>query len=397
MSHAHRLQPGIAFAAGRRPPPCWRLLLLDATPGARPRTVSRALERVMRTLNSVRHGEVRDLAGQPAEHQRATADQFAGLEVLLGFGPRLFDPEYHAPALTRARRPDFLAYLPETPGLGALPWSRGAPSGEADVAVQLTGEHEAGVNVAAVEVWKLITDDALPLAVSASFTGFGRPDGRGWLDFHDGVSNLEADQRLTAMEAAPDPDWMSGGTYLAFLRLGIDLSTWRARDRDEQELLVGRDKLSGTAIIATRRGDDGTVVPVAARPDTALDIDRIDPPQTTDPILEASHIHRANQNRASPSAPGGWRMFRQGYDFLDSIGPHGPDAGLNFVSFQRDLSVLQQVLHLPGWLGEVNFGGPANPGPGDPADPGFVTLRAGGFYAVPPLAEPFPGAALFAD
>lgn len=397
MSTEHRLQPGIYFAAGQRPPPCWRVLLVDVTPGARPPDVSHALERLVRTLEDARDGVVRDLAGQPAEHAQATADQFAGLELLLGFGPRLFDPEHHAPALTRACRPDFLAYLPETAGLAALPWARDAASGEADIALQLTAEHQAGVDAAAVEVWKLIADEALPLVVSATFSGFGRPDGRGWLEFHDGVSNLEAHQRLAAIEAAPDPDWMAGGTYLAFLRLGVDLLAWRALDRARQELLVGRDKLSGLAIIATSRDEDGTVVPVAAEPDSAPEVDRIDPPQTTDPILEASHIHRANQNRASPSAPGGWRMFRQGYDFLDGIGPHGPDVGLNFVSFQRDLSVLQQVLHLPGWLGEVNFGGPAVPGPGEPTDPGFVTLRAGGLYAVPPRSEPFPGAALFAN
>ena len=100
---------------------------------------------------------------------------------------------------------------------------------------------------------KLIADERLPLRVSASFGGFGRHDGRGWLDFHDGVSNLDANQRLTALEARGDPAWMEGGAYMAFLRLSIDLALWRSLERREQELLIGRDKLSGAAITRVER------------------------------------------------------------------------------------------------------------------------------------------------
>lgn len=193
---------------------------------------------------------------------------------------------------------------------------------------------------------------------------------------------------------------MNHGTYLAFLRIGIDLAGWRSLPRATQELLVGRDKLSGAALVGTSRARDGTVLPIAgpapdlgARPEDRTDW--IDPPQTTDPLLEASHVHRANQNRASASAPGGLRMFRQGYDFLEDLGPSGPVAGLNFVSFQSDLQTFHHVLHVPGWLGDVAFGGPANPGAGEPAEPRFLEIRAGGLYAVPPRTDPFPGADLF--
>jgi hypothetical protein len=106
-------------------------------------------------------------------------------------------------------------------------------------------------------------------------------------------------------------------------------------------------------------------------------------------------VHRANQSRASPQAPAAHRIFRQGYDFLEDVGPDGPRLGLNFVSFQRDLGALQHLLHLPGWLGDVNFGGRADAGPGEPPALGFVSLAGGGLYAVAPRARPFPGAALF--
>lgn len=88
-------------------------------------------------------------------------------------------------------------------------------------------------------------------------------------------------------------------------------------------------------------------------------------------------------------------MFRQGYEFLDGLGPDGPSLGLTFVSFQRDLSTVQHLLHLPGWLGDVNFGGRGGRGPGEPPAIAFVSLVAGGLYAVPPRAGPFPGADVF--
>jgi Dyp-type peroxidase family len=398
-----RLQPGIHIA-GTRPPPCWRLLLLDVVPRAAPAGVYRGLRRVLGMLGALADGHVRELEGQPADHARASVEQFAGLTLLVAFGRRLFDPAAHDPPLTAATRPSYLSYLPKD-AFGGLPWAEPVsgrrPIGEADIALQLTAERQAGVNCAAVEAWKLIHDEGLPFAIRSPFSGFGRHDGRGWLEFHDGVSNLPSDQRLEALSAGADPPWMAGGTYMAFLRIRVDLAAWRALERPHQELIVGRDKLSGAGLIGTARDPSGSLVPVAApvpdpRGDREAPRDWIDPPQTTDAVIEASHIHRANQSRASPGAPAGLRMFRQGYDFLEGIGPEGPSAGLNFVSFQRDLQALHHVLHLPGWLGDVSFGGPAAPGPREPAEPRLLALLAGGLYAVPPRAEPFPGAGLLA-
>jgi deferrochelatase/peroxidase EfeB len=389
------LQPGIYHAHGERPAPCFGLLTLDVSPQAGPADASAALAAVHAMLSGLPEGRVRDLDGQPAERAAHSAEQFEQLHALVGYGRRLFDPALHRPALTAAPRPDHLAYLPRDGPFPALRWAPHAePAGEGDVAIQLTAPRRAAVDCAAVEVWKLIEDERLPLQPKGWYVGFGRHDGRGWLDFHDGVSNLDTGQRAKALEAPADPPWMGGGTYMAFLRLRIDLALWRGLERAEQELVIGRDKLTGGGLVGVRH-EGGRVVPVAAPVpgDDASDRARTDfaePPQTAEPLLEASHIHRANQNRASAYAAGGMRMFRQGYDFLDGLGPDGPRLGLNFVSFQRDLSLLTHVLHLPGWLGDVNFGGPA------PSSLELITVVAGGLYAVPPSADPFPGAELFA-
>src|SRR6266545_2902354 len=338
-----RLQTGIYFGAKTTPHPSYRLLLLNASARASSAAVARGLERLMGMFEELRRGRVPELNGERESQRDASAKQFEGLDALIGYGRRLFDTSKHRPRLTTAERPDFLAYLASDGPFPALRWASRRRSAEADFALQLTASSEAAVSLAAVEAWKLIADEGLPLLVAESFSGFGRTDGRGWLSFHDGVSNMPSDQRPHALVAAADPPWMEGGTYMAYLRLLVELARWR------------------------------------------------DPPQTSDPVLEASHIARANQSRASPVAPGAFRIYRQGYDFLESLTEEGVQVGLNFVSFQRDLRVLQQLLHLPEWLGDANFGGAAGAG----GVPALISLAAGGLYAVPPRADPYAGADLF--
>jgi len=370
--------------------------LLNIAPAASATIAREALGRVHTLLAGLVDGEIPELEGQGDDGVSATARTFEDLTWLWGFGRRIFDSSHHDPPLTTAPRPEYLSYLPtEGEPFPKLPRAAGVDRwSETDVAIQFTASLQAAVNRAAVEVWKLIEDAGLPLSLVASFDGFGRPDGRGWLEFHDGVSNMAAHQRRVALEATGEPAWMAGGTYMVFLRCRLDLTAWRSLDRPDQELVVGRDKLSGNPVTATVRDDGGRIYPIAASLPVSAGA-HLDPPQGTDPLIEASHIHRANQSRASPHAPAAWRIFRQGYDFLESIDSDGPMLGLNFVSFQASLASLQHILHLPGWLADVNFGGSARPAAGEPGVPTFVTVLDGGFYAVPPVAGAFPGASLF--
>jgi hypothetical protein len=88
-------------------------------------------------------------------------------------------------------------------------------------------------------------------------------------------------------------------------------------------------------------------------------------------------------------------MFRQGYEFLEDLVGR-PRLGLNFVSFQRHLDRLTDILTRPGWLRSANFGGRAQRG--GPALLQLASVIAGGYYAVPPRArtgEAFPGAEIF--
>lgn len=396
------LQPGIYFQTGRQPPRHFRLLLLDAPGSASPGSVASCLSDLKRLLDGLASGDVPELLGQDDVGAERSREQFDDLEWLLGVGRRLFDPRVRDLPLVEAERPSGLTYLNRPgPAFPALPWESKTDenAGEGDFCLQFTASSEAAVNLAVVETWKLLADRGYPMRATHVFSGFGRHDGRGWLEFHDGVSNMASSQRARAITARADPAWMEGGTYLAFLRIAVDLDSWRLLSRSEQELMVGRDKLSGRPLVAIERGPSGEVNPVVSAPldENSSALERAafrDPPQTTEPILEASHTHRANQSRASADVPAGLRIFRQGYDFFDGISPEGPRVGLNFVSFQADLLTLQHILHLPDWLGGVNFGGSSDPDEGEPPQHPLLRLTAGGFYAVPPLAEPFPGAPL---
>ena len=395
------LQAGIYLSPARRPPKSFLFLVIDLASETDQVEAHRALTRMWEVLADLQHGVVRDLVSTREGEESAGVDR-GTFQALLGYGASFFGPER---TLTQARRPELVAPLGHPGGpFPSLAWAPGvaARCGEGDLCLQLTGRDDHAVNRAAVELWKLIVDEGLPLLIRETYDGFARDDGRSWIGFHDGVSNIRPSQRLAAVECAGDPSWNRGGTYLAFLRCEVDLEAWRRLPREAQEILVGRDKLTGCALERAESAD-GELVPrpfagcpamPGATPEER-DIFR-DPPETGDPVIEASHIHRANQNRAEPTTPAGHRIFRQGYEYLEGLGADGPRLGLNFISFQRDLEHLRQILGLPGWLGGVNFGGRAQRGAGEPEPINLLSLRAGGFYAVPRRGSPFPGARLLA-
>ena len=124
--------------------------------------------------------------------------------------------------------------------------------------VQVIAESKLAVDRAVVETWKALADAAEPaLELTTFYLGNQRNDHRSWIDFHDGLSNLRSEDRESVIAIGPGTDepWATGGTYLAFLRVAVDLAGWRRLSRADQELAVGRDKLSGCPIVGL--GEDG--------------------------------------------------------------------------------------------------------------------------------------------
>jgi hypothetical protein len=404
-----QLQDGIYHKKGRRPGRCFAILFLRARE-TDARAVGECFADLWDMYQGLRRGEVSDLPGQPVKP--------GDLTVLAGIGPNAFGLEGMARPLP-AGLSDRARFLPPK-AEGGGPLLRGAglsyasdvrenPATE-EFVVQAIADSELAVRRVVVETWKLLQDaadpetGAAPLEPRTFYLGFQRDDGRSWIDFHDGVSNLRSEEREGVIVIDPtnvtDQEWTFGGTYLAFMRMQVDLCVWRGLDRREQELLVGRDKLTGCPLVSLR--EDGTPValvgcPVAGEPILATANDPIaEPPPVSDTRLVQSHIQRANHHVVPSEDPSTRRVFRQGYEFLEwSASAPGFRAGLNFVSFQDTSIRLLSMLTQPGWLGGTNFGGDPETQPESLRR--LLELYAAGVYLVAPQqdGERFPGAVAF--
>ncbi|MEU0741505.1 hypothetical protein [Streptomyces sp. NPDC006134] len=405
------LQEGIHHGPGMSPPGHMALVFLRVDPAADAPVVDGVLRKAAAMLRALAAGTVPELPGHPVPG--------GNLTFLLGFGPKAFGiPKARRPA-PEALAPRFRFRSPRPTGGGPLLVGSGL-SYAADVTrndateefcLQFTADTQLAVARAVVELWKLLrgerdgTTRTAPLEIAGIHTGFQRDDLRSWIGFHDGVSNLDSADRERVIsigegEAGTDT-WTVGGTYLTFLRLTVDLEQWQDLSRAQQELLVGRDKLTGAPL--TGRDAEGRPVPAAGCP--VAGTTEVTQPgneafrkhgETSDPVVAASHVHRANLVPSTdPDQAGSLRVFRQGYEFFEpAAAAPGFRIGLNFVSFQDSPDRLLRLLTQRGWLGGVNFGG--QPGPDAPAGR-LLSVRAAGTYLVPPVQDgaPYPGAEVF--
>lgn len=208
--------------------------------------------------------------------------------------------------------------------------------------------------------------------------GFQRADAREVFGHLDGLRNMPRNDRsrgaFILIEDHPDePDWVDGGSYLAYLKIFQDTTAAAGLDQATHEQIMGR------------RMPDGS---------------RMDLPAGTDPHTEgeftdlatppaASHVRKTGPRGAHHDAV---NMLRRGVPYLTLNGDGSIDAGLQFVSFQGDLDVFDVMLN--DWMLNPDF-----PTPGAGQDSlvahGLIQFRRAGFYAVPPHDSRFPGAGLF--
>ncbi|MDX6680368.1 MAG: deferrochelatase/peroxidase EfeB [Solirubrobacteraceae bacterium] len=396
------LQEGIYHAPGRRPGRHFGLLFLRVRPGFDASAAAGELGRLWETYQQLKAGRVRDLPGValPVENDAMT--------VLLGFGRNAFELDGTALARPHGLADAYLFRSADPAGGGPLLRGSGlryAPDVRANLAteafcIQVIAESKLAVDRAVVETWKALADRGEPvLELTTFYLGNQRNDHRSWIDFHDGLSNLRSEDRESVIAIGPGADeaWAVGGTYLAFLRLAVDLAGWRRLGRADQELAVGRDKLSGCPIVAfdgpDPRADPGCPVAGTQISESANDGPFAEPPEVSDARLRTSHVQRANHHVRPASDSGSRRVFRQGYEFLEwAAEAPGFRAGLNFVSFQDTPARLLKMLTAAGWLGGANFGGDEL---GHPELASLLSVHAAGVYFVAPVVagEPFPGAA----
>ena len=152
---------------------------------------------------------------------------------------------------------------------------------------------------------------------------------------------------------------------------------WQRLDREQQNQLIGRDKVTGCPLVTVSPPQAPAGCPVVGKRIWASDNEFREARETTDRIVRDSHIQRANHQYDDPALPTSLRVFRQGYPFFETCaGAPGYRIGLNFVSFQGTPARLIGLLSGHNWFGGVNFGGARQAGPP------LVTAHAAGMFFV---------------
>ena len=359
------LQEGIFYKSNTQIGNSFLLLFLRINPGLKAREIGSAIASLWSRYQLLKKGMVAGL--DLDESHRYTGN----LSVLLSYGPHLFDLE----GLQKPRPQDFddrwLFVAPNMSGGGSILNDSSIHYGENvnenhalsdEIVLQFIADNEYYTNRVLVETWKELSRlrrenaGTEALSISNYYSGFQRPDGRNWLGFHDGVSNLKSDERLPVISidsgsVDAKEGWLVNGTYLAFLRMLLNLKTWDNLPDEDQEKIIGRQKLTGCRPefdnISKGISDSGCPIPGTSeiidqgneifregRYGTVMK--RMGPNPPTKP-LSKSHIAQMRPEMGFPASDKrSSRIFRQGFEFLEQMGEYPKfHVGLNFVSFQN--------------------------------------------------------------
>jgi len=230
------------------------------------------------------------------------------LTVTFGFGPSLFGVGGTDRYGLAGKLPNYLKDIPRMPRekLDA------ALSG-GDVVVQVCADDQQVAFHAIRNFIRLSTGAATLNWLNEGFIS-GRPGTtpRNLFGFKDGTANVlhqtteGYDQVVWAGE--DEPEWIKGGTYMAFRKIRMLLEVWDRSSMAEQQDTFGRYKESGAAYGKQGEFDE---VDSAKLPDTA-------------------HVRLAKESKQL--------IHRRGYSYTDGVDPRtgNVNAGLLFISYQRN-------------------------------------------------------------
>jgi Dyp-type peroxidase family len=406
------LQEGIYYAPGMRPGKFYSILFLSVSKGINAVKAGETLGQLWKLYDNLKKGIVRDLPGETVPDGTLT--------VMVGYGTKAFELPgcgTGAPTALRSfgRFADPLSKaggpILQGSGLSFRPRTKRNAADEPFV-FQFIADTPLAVHRAVVETWKQLEDwkrqtGRSVLKMGRCYSGFQRDDRRSWIDFHDGLSNMKSEQRYDAIAIKPagyqEEQWTEGGTYMTFMRIHTELSSWRKLSRQQQEIMIGRAKLSGYPLVAV--DSSGSPVVQEGCPFTSKRITDpgqhvfFEPPNISDSsVMKHSHVQLANHHLQPIGDPSSLRIYRQGYEFFDEItAPPYFEVGLNFVSFQNTPERVFKLLTQDSWLGGTNLGGhSAHALPGSES---LLSVEAAGSYLVPPVRsdEVFPGSSLFKE
>jgi deferrochelatase/peroxidase EfeB len=250
----------------------------------------------------------------------------SGLTITFGFGSSLFrDAEGRDRFDIADRQPAALRELPHFPGDVLDPARSGG-----DLCIQACADDP---QVAVHAVRNLARIGFGTVSVRWSQLGFGRTSTtstsqstpRNLFGFKDGTANVKAEEPVALDEhvwvgEADDAGaaWLAGGSYLVARRINMTIEVWDRQPLGDQEMFVGRTKGTGAPLSG---GEEMT------EPDFDM------PGSNDQPVIPVD----AHVRVVHPTAHGGARMLRRGYNFVDgSNALGGLDAGLFFIAYVRN-------------------------------------------------------------
>jgi dye decolorizing peroxidase/deferrochelatase/peroxidase EfeB len=252
------------------------------------------------------------------------------LTLTFGLGPGLFE------LIGREDdRPRRLDPLPEFPGDLLEPdWSGG------QLLVQICGDDPQVVSHAFRAVRARTPGIARLRWTQQGFLGsFGDSTPRNLFGHRDGTANPRPEtpefEESVRVDGEEEPDWFSGGSYLVFRKIRMDLPRWDTSTAEEQDRSIGRRRTDGAPLSG---GDEFTAPDLAA---TGSDGEPLVPPDSHVALVRGVPMLRRSYNydygfQGRGLRPGAQEEHDDHAHDHDGAGHASYDSGVLFCAYLRD-------------------------------------------------------------
>ena len=430
------LQEGIYYTKGSRPGQSLGIVFLRTKKSAKASEIGKVISKIWKVCDNLKKGIIPEFQNLNLSYPKHYHD----LTVLIGYGPKIFDLD--GALKKKPKMFSDLSFSEPNRGGGSvfvqsdLSYHEDVIENHValdDIVIQCISDNAYVTNQCIVEIWRQLsqtTQDhnySANLSVTKFYDGFRRGDDRNWMGFHDGLSNIKHEERkdviaINASQVQPDDRWTIEGTFMGFIRTYVDLPRWWKVERNEQELMVGRDKVTGCPLIGINENTGKNIVmrgcPMPGTKEVTDNGNEIfrNPPRygyqllpagVTDKPLNYSHIAEARKiAREDPAQREKYQIFRQGYEFLENTESYpGIRAGLNFISFQDSpIRLFNTLANIKDEKAiNSNFSWNSQKNIQKKRDPpvlrfnSYFRVGAAGIFFVPPkdTQEGFPGESIF--
>jgi len=265
-------------------------------------------------------GNQGDPVAAPSDTGEAYGLPSSRLTITIGFGATLFDGRFGL----ESKRPKLLQAFPPLPNEVLLP-----DISDGDICIQACADDPL---VAYHAVRNLVRAGIGTTTHRWMQFGFGRTSStsttqatsRNLMGFKDGTNNLKSEQAedvdtFVWVGKEADQDWMRNGSFLVSRKIAMFIETWDHDSLGDQENVIGRVKDTGAPL-----GQESEFeAPKLKATDSAGEL-----------VIPAdSHIRLA-----SPSANGGIKLLRRGYNYTDGVSSSTGtlQAGLFFLAYMND-------------------------------------------------------------